>query len=87
MCKRWDTPGLDVGALRQYIAKPGKEGGTTAERQMQTEQSCVLWRATFPGWEDTQGGAERGPRNRQERHSRFHPGAVAIRKAPRGVWG
>src|SRR5712692_8587710 len=27
-------PSLDAGALRQYIAKPCKEGRTTAERQM-----------------------------------------------------
>jgi hypothetical protein len=36
---------------------------------------------------EAQGGAKSRTRNRQERHSRFHPGAVAIRKAPGGGVG
>src|SRR6267143_2070407 len=36
---------------------------------------------------EAQDGAKSRTRNRQERHSRFHPGAVAIRKAPAGGVG
>ena len=38
-------PGLDAGALRQYIAKPCKEEGKPAEGQTQTERPSSPWQA------------------------------------------
>ena len=73
-------PSLDAGALRQYIAKPGKESGKATEGQRQERRSRLppgAKRLTEPphegegGWQESAARAERS-------------GAGAYRCAP---WG
>ena len=85
--QRSGGPGLDAGALRQYIASLSRRE-ERPQRASGKPSSLALVSGPTPAGEEAQGGAESRPRNRQARHSRLPPGAYAIHKAPvRGYWG
>ena len=96
-------PDLNAGALRQYIAKPSKEGGKTTEGQRQAdthvERKPRAARSAAPGTgrsgdaaylQERQRSAEplEGAEGRQEAVARAErSGAGAYRCAPRGRIG
>src|SRR6266446_5612593 len=92
-CWRPDRGGRPAGAQRGR-ALTRESCGTTLRSLARREESPQRARrrpsdpahrgGRRPLLGEAQGGAKSRTRNRQERHSRFHPGAVAIRKAPGG---